>query len=48
MADDSPNPVDKSTEDPWPLHGGVCEIHGEFNNFSGTCWGCRNERGGAL
>ena len=40
MADDSTYPIDKSTEDPWPLRGGICEKHGEFNNFSGRCLTC--------
>lgn len=28
------------TDDPWPLRSGTCEIHGEFNNFSGRCLPC--------
>ena len=27
-------------DDPYPLRGGVCDKHGEFNNFSGRCLAC--------
>lgn len=37
----NPNaPEDRPPEDPWPLRGGVCNEHGEFNNFSGRCLAC--------
>lgn len=28
-------------DDPWPLRGGICRVHGEFNNFSGRCLTCQ-------
>lgn len=31
--------------DPLPLRGGVCQEHGDFNNFSGECLACRREAG---
>ena len=39
MTDSIPQP-DDTHDDPWPLRGGVCERHGEFNNFSGCCLAC--------
>mgnify|MGYP003443261402 CR=1 FL=1 len=27
-------------EDPLPLRGGTCDVHGGFNNFSGRCIAC--------
>lgn len=38
MTDNTASPSD--TTDPWPLRGGTCEQHGEFNNFSGRCLTC--------
>jgi hypothetical protein len=32
--------TDDTTGDPDPLRGGVCDEHGEFNNFSGRCLAC--------
>lgn len=29
-----------SDDDTMPLRGGVCEKHGEYNNFSGRCLAC--------
>lgn len=40
MTDDRPPPNVETADDPWPLRGGVCDQHGEFNNFSGRCLAC--------
>ena len=39
MTDNNP-PPGVGDGDPAPLRGGVCEQHGEFNNFSGRCLTC--------